>query len=221
MQRSLKVVMGAGLFLFWNLPSKAQTLDWNLDPIKQIHQQQRDWKKQLSSSLKATAPTDNFQVYFRCDPVKNQPTNTINSVWIDGQELTQYDGGYVPLSNLHKQGYEFIDDAGRLYLKNNSRNTSSVVGSLGPKGSCSVGEKSISTVQLNQTIAITTQTGPAASCRSIELNNNTYYSKTAEMTITFKDISENGWKATLKSTVATTLTQNLNECKQAQLSQGK
>jgi len=222
--------MGAGIILaaaaMAATLAQAQNVNWNSDPLKQVPALHYSATTLVSAAGRGQASVfraikgSPITVIFRCSPVANTPTSDIDSVLIDGHQLTQYDGGYIPHSQLHSQGYEFStgEDVGEnllyLYLSKTGRpNTAINLGTLSESpAACDWQEQSVNKVSLSQSVSVTLQEGAASACLSAIIDSEPVYSKSAKLTITFKDLQSNK-SETLKSQVGTTSTPDLAQCR--------
>ncbi|MHB2025502.1 MAG: hypothetical protein ACYCPQ_02510 [Elusimicrobiota bacterium] len=206
--------------------AQAQNINWNSDPLKQIPTLHYSAPTLVSAagsgtvSLLRVVKGSPITVILRCSPADDTPTSEIASVLIDGHQLSQYDGGYIPQSEIHAQGYEFStgEDMGKnllfLYLSKKGRpNTSMNLGTLSdPPAACGWQEQSVNKVSLSATVSVTLQEDAASGCTPRIIDSEPVYSKSAELAITFKDLQSNKME-TLKTKDGTAATSDLAQCR--------
>ncbi|HVA66300.1 MAG TPA: hypothetical protein VNK24_05175 [Elusimicrobiota bacterium] len=125
---------------------------------------------------------------------------------------------------MHAQGYEFFtgEDVGEnllfLFLSKKSQpNTAINLGTLSDSpAACDWQEQSVNQASLSATVSVTLQEGAASACTSQIIDSEPVYSKSAKLTITFKDLQSNETES-LKSQVGTTSTSDLAQCRATSL----
>jgi hypothetical protein len=216
----LKMLAAAVMMIAWTAPSKAQTIDWGNDPVGQVSAQLKPVVS-IASAQTASAPTSpaetRIHVEFRCTPDGNKPTDEIGSIQIGHDSYRQYDGGYVPLSPVHAQGYEFFIVGNTLSIRLLDRSEASIViGYVGTKKACTWEEIAESPVIEASLLELTKEIGPVTACGSQIIDSRPVYSKSAELTLTLMDV-EFGRKAVLKSKIGTVGASTKEECERAVL----